>query len=206
MDFDRIVTIADSADPLVWAVLGAIVLLILLAGLLIGWTIARWRRRRHYRQRFGPEYERVRSESDSTAVAEAELERREQRIKQFDIHPLSPGERDHFAEEWNRVQARFVDDPPGAVHEADSLVNNVMSARGYPMGDFEQQAEDLSVEHPRVVDNYRTAHEIADRNARGEADTEDLRQAMVHYRSLFNDLLVSAEPETSEEQQPVEAT
>lgn len=206
MDFDRLVTIADTADPLVWVVLGAVILAILLLGILVGWAIARRRRRKQYRQRFGPEYDRVRSESNSTAVAEAELERREQRIRQFDIHPLSPAERDQFATEWHSVQGRFVDDPPGAVRDADRLVSTVMNARGYPMGDFEQQAEDLSVEHPRVVDNYRAAHDIAERNERGEADTEDLRQALVHYRALFDDLLVSAEPEHAAEQRPVEAT
>lgn len=206
MDTDRLITIAESADPIVWVVLGSIIAVILLAGFLIGWGLARARRRRQYRERFGPEYDRVRDESENTAVAEAELERREQRIRQFDIRPLSPAERDRFSADWHSIQSRFVDDPPGAVRDADRLVGEVMNARGYPVGDFEQQAEDLSVEHPRVVDNYRAAHQIAERNHRGEADTEELRQSLVHYRSLFDDLLVASEAEAHEEQRPVEAT
>lgn len=206
MDIDRLATIAESVDPLVWIILGSIVLAILLAGILVGWAVARARRRRHYRQRFGPEYDRIRAESGSTAAAEAELERREQRVNQLEIRPLDPDERDGFAAEWRRIESRFVDDPQGSVRDADRLLAEVMNARGYPVGDFDQRVEDLSVEHPEAVDSYRRAHEVAERNDQGTADTEELRQSLVDYRVLFDDLLVATEPEPSEERRPLEAT
>jgi hypothetical protein len=121
--------------------------------------------------------------------AEAALAEREKRVERLHIRPLSADEAARFGEAWRAIQARFVDDPRGAVTDADKVVGEVMHARGYPLGDFEQRVADISVDHPDVVMNYRAAREIADRHARGQASTEDLRQAMVHYRALFRDLL-----------------
>lgn len=140
--------------------------------------------------RFGPEYERAVSTTGSKRQAEAELGRRQQRVEALQLQALEPPEQERFATAWRAVQAQFVDDPSGAVSQADTLVGQVLQARGYPVGDFEQRAADISVDHPVVVDNYRAAHAIAQRaGGRGAATTEELRQAMVHYRALFEDLL-----------------
>jgi hypothetical protein len=128
-------------------------------------------------------------ERGDSAKAEKELINREKRVQSFTIKPLAPPARERFREEWTQVQNRFVDDPAGAVSEAGSLVSRVMAARGYPMADFEQRAADVSVSYPAVVQNYRAACVIVQRHGRGEAGTEDLRQAMVHYRTLFDELL-----------------
>ncbi|HEU4565630.1 MAG TPA: hypothetical protein VFS05_13305 [Gemmatimonadaceae bacterium] len=154
-----------------------------------------WQRRRSetLRERYGPEYERAVQELGDRRQAEAELLKRKERVEHLDIRPLPPAERTRFADAWRGVQARFVDDPRGAVMQADSLVEEVMKTRGYPVADFDQRAADLSVHHPRVVENYRAAREVAIRHRRGEAGTEDLRKAMVHYRELFEDLLEDAE-------------
>ena len=143
-------------------------------------------RRKRLRDHFGPEYERVVSEQGDPAKADRVLAGREQRVKKLDIRALPESARAHFVDQWRGVQARFVDDPRGAVGDADSLIGEAMQARGYPVSDFEQRAADVSVEHPRVVTDYRTAHDIA---RRGEADTEELRRAMVHYRALFEELV-----------------
>ncbi|WP_051132602.1 hypothetical protein [Sphingobium bisphenolivorans] len=147
------------------------------------------RRRANLRAKFGPEYSRTLEATGSTRKAEAELQEREKRVAAFTIRPLSPQQADAFTEAWVRVQAQFVDDPQGAVTRADALLTEVMEVRGYPIGDFEQRSADLSVDHPEVVQNYRSAHDIAVRHARGEANTEDLRRAMIHYRALFDDLV-----------------
>jgi hypothetical protein len=141
------------------------------------------------RQRFGPEYDRAVCESGSTRRAESQLHQREERVQKFNIRPLAPADRDRFLARWTQVQSRFVDDPRGAVIEADQLIAEVMSLRGYPIADFETSATDLSVDHPLVVEHYRAGHALAERQSRGQATTEDLRQAMVHYRTLFDDLL-----------------
>ena len=148
-------------------------------------------RRRHLelRQRFGPEYERALSEYGSQKRAERELLRRENRINRLHLHPLRDAARLRFEGEWRKVQARFVDDPSGAVTAADDLIKAVMDAHGYPVHDFEQRVKDLSVEHANVVQHYRAARVLADANREGRADTEELRQAFVHYRALFADLL-----------------
>jgi len=117
------------------------------------------------------------------------LEFRARRREQFKIHPLSTEAKSSFADRWEQVQARFVDDPRGAVTLADHLITDVIQARGYPIGEFQQQVADLSVDYPVIVDNYRAAHEIAERHRAGQANTEDLRQAMVHYRALFQELI-----------------
>jgi len=147
------------------------------------------RRRANLRAKFGPEYGRTVEMTGSPRKAEAELQEREKRVAAFTIRPLSPQQADAFTDAWVRVQAQFVDDPQGAVSRADVLLTEVMEVRGYPIADFEQRSADLSVDHPEVVQNYRSAHDIAVRHARGEADTEDLRRAMIHYRALFDDLV-----------------
>jgi len=139
---------------------------------------------------FGPEYERAVNDFGDRRRAESELERRARRVERYHIHDLPPGERERFAEAWRTEQARFVDQPEQAVQQAHTLVNEVMRARGYPVsGEFRQNAADLSVEHPRVVEHYRIACDIAGRQGEGQANTEDLRVAMVHYRALFEELL-----------------
>lgn len=177
--------------------------LVLVIALLIAVGVGVWfytqkRRTQNLKERFGPEYDRAVQETDSQGHAEKELQKREQRVEQLNIRPLATSERDAFAERWRSAQAQFVDDPDGAIKEADHLVGELMQARGYPVGDFEQRSADISVDHPRVVANHRAAHEIALRNERGEADTETLRKAMVHYRALFEDLLETAETEQAE--------
>lgn len=140
-------------------------------------------------QRFGPEYERTVRETGDRKEAERELASREARVRKFHIEQLPAGARDRYTEEWLTVQSHFVDEPRNALGEADRLVSSVMRDRGYPVEDFEQRTADISPDHPAVVDNYRAAHDIASRSETGEVTTEDLRQAMVHYRTLFDDLL-----------------
>jgi hypothetical protein len=141
------------------------------------------------RQRFGPEYERAVREHGSERKAEAKLADREKRVEKLNLRPLDPMERDRFSERWTSVQSRFVDSPKGAVAEADDPVSALMKTRGYPVSDFDQRAADISVDHPRVSENYRSAHEIALRVGKQGATTEDLRTAMIHYRSLFEELV-----------------
>ena len=147
------------------------------------------RRTEKLRSRFGPEYERSVAESGDRRRAEAQLEKRAERVEKYHLRPLTTEDRSRFTEQWDRVQAHFVDAPAGAVAEADQLLGDIMATCGYPMGDFEQRAADISVDHPVVVQNYRSAHDIAIRQAKGQANTEDLRRAMIHYRALFEDLV-----------------
>jgi hypothetical protein len=175
----------------------AVVVLIVLALLVLGGVVFAFSRRKqteHLRERFGPEYERAAEELGSQRKAEAELRNREKRVDKLEIRPLNPADHDRFASAWRSVQAHFVDDPSAAVRDAEDLVKKVMQARGYPVSHFEQRSADISVDHPRVVENYRAARDIADRNGQGKASTEDMRQAMVHYRILFEDLLEVAQP------------
>ena len=146
------------------------------------------------RNRFGPEYAKTIEASGTKREAEAELLGRAKRVDAFQLKPLSPVEREHFTQSWQTVQADFVDNPRTAVERADILLGEVMEKRGYAVTDFEQRSADLSVDHPVVVQNYRAAHEIAVRHGRGEAGTEDLRQAMIYYRALFDDLVLEAPP------------
>ncbi|MGK5742446.1 hypothetical protein [Micromonospora sp. URMC 103] len=146
-------------------------------------------RRRSLRDRFGPEYDRVVAERDSRAAAERELRDRERRHAELTLTPLDPESRARYAAAWEELQVRFVDSPAETVGDADELVTRLIAERGYPTGDFSDQAAHLSVEHARTLTHYRDAHEIHLRNTRGEASTEDLRQAVVHYRALFADLL-----------------
>jgi hypothetical protein len=148
------------------------------------------RRTQSLHGRFGPEYERTIAEVGDRRKAESELESRAKRVERYPIRDLSPQEQERFAEAWKVCQAKFVDQPADAVREAHNLVTQAMRDRGYPVSaEFERNAADLSVEHPRVVENYRLACDIAARHERGQANTEDLRKAIVHYRALFEDLL-----------------
>lgn len=175
-----------------------IIAIVVVALILIGIVLMIMRKREggRLKDQFGPEYERqVREAGGSRAKAEAELLRREKRVEKLDIKPLPPERREAFAADWQQVQARFVDDPERSIALADALVADVMKARGYPVDDFEQRAADVSVEHPELVANYRAAHDIAVRRSQGKADTEDLRAALIGYRSLFDELLHSGTPE-----------
>ncbi len=166
-----------------------IVIAVAVVAMALLWLLQK-RRSERLHTKFGPEYGRALEEFGDRRKAESELERRQKRIEKFEIRPISPEDRNRFAEAWRADQARFVDEPQSAVVQAHQLVNEVMKARGYPVSaEFEQTADDLSVEHPRVVEHYRLACDIAKRQENGQANTEDLRKAMVSYRTLFEDLL-----------------
>jgi hypothetical protein len=167
----------------------AIVVLVLV--LLVAVVSARRRSatRARMRERFGPEYDRAVQAQGSERRADAQLLDRTRRVEKLNLRELAPAERTRFTDQWNSLQARFVDSPQGAVAEADDLLVLLMEVRGYPMSDFEQRAADISVDHPIVVENYRTAHAIAQGLRRGEAATEDLRKAMLHYRTLFDEMV-----------------
>jgi len=181
-------------NPLVIVLLVALVAALAAAA----WLYMRNRRTEQLQSRFGPEYDRALATHHDQRQAERELEDRAERVEHLSIRPLTPAERDRYAELWQSAQARFVDDPSDATDEADQLVGEVMATRGYPVGDFEQRAADVSVQHPHVVEHYRAAHQIAVRNTRGDADTEQLRQALMHYRALFEDLLETEAPAHTE--------
>jgi hypothetical protein len=174
---------------------------ILVITVLLVWLYLRKRRTTtaELRKRFGPEYDRALQTHGSARRAEAKLANRETRVEKLKIRDLDPTERARFMLQWQSVQSRFVDYPKGAVTEADELVSSLMQTRGYPVTDFDQRAADISVDHPLVVDNYRSAHVIALRLGRDEASTEDLRTAMIHYRSLFEDLVQVRAPEDKRE-------
>jgi FtsZ-interacting cell division protein ZipA len=173
-------------DTWVWIVIAVVVVVVVLAVL---WSATRARRSRALQGKFGREYERTVEQAGDKREAERELAERERRHQQLDLRPLPTEARNRYVRDWQATQARFVDDPTGAVAEADSLVQRVMKERGYPVDDFEQRAADISVEHPDLVEKYRTAHGIAQSSERGEASTEDLRQSVRHYRTLFEVLL-----------------
>jgi hypothetical protein len=172
----------------------ALVIVLLVVVGAVAWVLMQRRRSDQLRERFGAEYQRTVSELGDRQRAEAELAEREKRVSQFDMRRLSQQEFERFSQTWRATEARFVDEPVAAIKEAERLVVDLMRSRGYPIGDFEQRAADISVDHPHVVENYRAARAIAIMNERGEADTEQLRQAMVHYRALFEDLLETDAP------------
>lgn len=175
-----------STTTLTAVIVLAAIVVVAIGALLFG----RKRRTANLRAQFGdPEYARALEATGSRRHAEAGLDARKERVESFHIRPLASADQARFAESWRRVQARFVDSPGGAVTEADQLVADLMSTRGYPVSDFEQRASDISVDHPSVLTHYRTAHEIALGQAQGKASTEDLRQAMIHYRTLFEELV-----------------
>ena len=174
-----------------------IILVIVIAAIAIAAAviISRRRRSQHLRSHFGPEYDRTVQMQGNPAKAEAVLLEREQRVKKFSLRPLPPADRERYATEWAAVQRRFVDDPSTAVTQADRLVTTVMAARGYPMTDAEQREADISVTHPDLVQNYRSARDLTQRHVAGQSSTEDLRQAMVYFRSLFDELLEVPKPQ-----------
>lgn len=182
-----------------------IVVLVAVVLLIVGAVVffVRKNRTEKLRKHFGPEYDRAVAEGGDRRVAEAKLEERAERVKKFNLRPLSAEDRARFTEQWDRVQAHFVDAPAGAVTEADQLIGDIMGTRGYPVGDFDQRAADISVEHPVVTQNYRSAHEIALRQSKGQATTEDLRRAMIHYRALFEELVSHTKDTTVVERKPV---
>jgi LPXTG-motif cell wall-anchored protein len=177
-----------NTTPLNWLVVAGILLIALLA--MAAWFLFQKRKQSaRLQQRFGAEYERTVGELGGRSEAEAELKAREERVESLTIAPLAPAEAARFTQAWNALQGRFVDNPKGVVIQADQLIRELMLKRGYPMADFEHRAADISVDHPDVVDNYRAAQVIAARDERGQADTEELRQAVVHYRVLFDEML-----------------
>jgi hypothetical protein len=170
----------------IWIAAAAVAVLLIIGLIAAG---ARRSRRAALRDHFGSEYDRTVEAAGSRSRAEDELVARAEEVKSFDIQPLSAAERDRYRGEWKSIEARFVDRPTTAVVEADELIADVMRTRGYPMADFEKHAALLSVKHPRVIEHYRAGHDIIDRQGRGAASTEDLRQAILHYRTLFEDLV-----------------
>jgi hypothetical protein len=189
--------------PTAWIVVAiiAIAIIIIIAGVI--WS--RRRRSAQLKDRFGREYDRTIEAKGGRAQAEADLAEREKRVEKLHIRPLSSDERREFLDRWSDVQARFVDDPARAVAFADALLGDVMKARGYPVSDFDQRAGDISVDHPVVVEHYHKAHDIAVRHGQGEASTEDLRQAMIHYRALFDNLVGAEAPAASAAREPESA-
>jgi len=186
-----------SARDLAIIVAAATIVVGVIVAAVATWLSLRKRRTENLRTQFGrAEYDRALKEDGSRRHAEAGLKERNERVESLPIRALAPGDRARFIESWQRIQARFVDGPGGSVTEADQLLGDVMSTRGYPVSDFEQRAADISVDHPTVLQNYRTAHGIAVRQAEGLANTEDLRQAMIHYRTLFEELV--GQPELTE--------
>ncbi len=175
-----------------WIILAVVVVVALIA--LAASLLYRKRQSQRLEQRFGPEYGRAVDELGSRTKAESELKTREKRVEKLNIVALTPSEATRFGQAWKVLQGSFIDNPKGVVVQADQLVRELLLKRGYPMGDFERRAADISVDHPAVVENYRAAQAIAARDLRGEADTEDLRKAVVHYRALFDELLEVSEP------------
>ncbi len=178
-------------------VIGAVVVVATVA-----WQAMSKRRTAHLRGRFGPEYDRVADDAESRRDAERELRAREQRRERLDIRPLPAESRERYVATWQSVQAQFVDDPRGATWAADGLIRSVMEERGYPMTDFDQRAADISVDHPTVVENYREGHRLAQSSDGAEGATEDLRQAMRHYRALFEELVEAGAAEEPLSREP----
>ena len=174
-------------DPRLIALAAAVIVIVAV----VAWLYVRKRRGTTavLRQKFGPEYDRAVLTHGSERKAEAKLADREKRIEKLNIRDLDLREHERYSKQWQAVQSRFLDSPKGAVAEADDLVSSVMKARGYRVSDFDQRAADISVDHPRVVENYRSAHEIALRVGKDQGTTEELRTAMIHYRSLFEELV-----------------
>ena len=181
----------ETLDTQTWIILAVVVVLALIA---VGAWFYRRKQSDKLQGRFGPEYDRTVNELGSRTKGESELKAREKRVERLEILALAPSEAARFSEAWQALQTRFVDNPKGVVVQAEQLVRELMEKRGYPMGDFERRAGDISVDHPDVVANYRAAQAIAVRDQKGTADTEDLRKAVVHYRALFDELLEVREP------------
>jgi hypothetical protein len=182
----------ETIDTQTWIIIAAVVVLGLIA--LGAWFFYQKKQSHKLQKRFGPEYDRTVNELGSRTKGESELKAREKRVERLEILPLASSEAARFTEAWRVLQSRFVDNPKGVVVQAEQLVRELMEKRGYPMGDFERRAGDISVDHPDVVANYRAAQAIALRDQKGTADTEELRKAVVHYRALFDELLQVKEP------------
>jgi hypothetical protein len=177
----------DAMSEQAWIALVVVAALVLLA---VGaWSFRRRKQSDRLKERFGPEYGRAVDDLGSRAKAESELKARESRVDHLKLVALSPAEATRFSQAWSALQGQFVDNPKGVVARADQLVRELLQARGYPVTDFDRRAADISVDHPVVVEHYRAAQAIALRDQRGEADTEEQRQAVVHYRALFDELL-----------------
>jgi hypothetical protein len=175
-----------------WIVIAVAALLIVAVA---AWQMLKQRQTKELQGQFGPEYERTVESADSKKAAESELAARRDRLEQLDVRPLSSAARERYTAQWQSVQVQFVDSPAAAVASADQLIQSVMADRGYPVEDFETRAADISVDHPQVVENYRQGHRLAQKSSDGGDSTEDLRQAMRHYRALFDDLV---EPDDDE--------
>jgi hypothetical protein len=172
-----------------WILIGTSVVVVVAAVILTASMVRNRGKTARMKQHYGPEYERLVSEAGDRRAAEKELTARERKRDKLDIVPLTPSALSDFATRWHQVQTGFVDNPATAVGVADRLVTAVMRARGYPVDDFAERAADISVDHPQVVENYRTAHGIHLAQQRGEVSTEQQREAFVHYRALFETLL-----------------
>lgn len=173
-------------DTWVWIVIAAVAAIVVLG---IVWSVTRAKRSRELQDTFGREYDRTVDEAGGRRAAEKELRERQKEHDKLELKPLSPEARDRYVRRWQSTQTRFVDDPSGAVAEADALVQEVMKERGYPTDDFDRRVADISVDHPDLVEKYRTAHGIAKSADRGDASTEDMRHSVRHYRALFAQLL-----------------
>lgn len=184
-------------------IIGVVAVLVVIA--IAAWLWSRRQQSRRLEERFGPEYNRTVETLGDRGKAEAELRQREKRVEKLEIVPLAPADAARFSQSWKTLQGRFVDNPKGVLMEADQLVRELMVKRGYPMGDFERRAADISVHHPAVVDHYRAAQAITLRDRRGEADTEEMRKAVVHYRALFDELLETGEPARADQTEHLEA-
>jgi hypothetical protein len=182
----------EQVDPAVWLLIGVVIVIALIL-----YFAFRRRRSTALREHFGEEYDRTVETAGGRGKAEAALEERERRVAELDIRPLRPQERAEFTGEWQEVKALFVESPVEAVHHADRLLANVMKTRGFPMADFDRRYEDLTVDHAEVARHYREGHEITARHNRGEASTEDLRQAMIHFEALFDELVNDTGDESS---------
>jgi hypothetical protein len=176
------------------AIIVAVIVIVVVALAIWYFTGQQRRRREELRNQFGPEYDHAVESYGERGRAEQALSERAERVAALHIHPLDADESRRYGDDWHQVQTDFVDDPEGAIRRADQLTIEVMQHRGYPMGDFEQRAADISVDHANVVEHYRAAHALAGKAERGDATTEDLRQAMVHYRTLFEDLIDARQP------------
>jgi uncharacterized protein YneF (UPF0154 family) len=175
-----------------------VVVVVVIVGVILGLVFSRRRHSDKLQEKFGTEYDRTVQSMGSEKKAQTELNERQKHVGTLDIRPLSVSEHDRYLAEWTAVQSKFVDEPGKAIIDADRLIMEVMQIRGYPVSDFEQRAADISVNYPALVTNYRGAREIANKNKLGQANTEELRQAMIYYRSLFEELL-KTEPVVGEE-------
>ena len=167
----------------------AVVLVLVILGAILGLIFSRRQRSKRYSAKFGPEYGRTVKTMGGQKKAQTEMDERQKHVETLNIRPLSLGERERYLAEWKAVQTKFIDQPGQATVEADHLITEIMRVRNYPVSDFEQRAADISVNYPALVSNYRLAREIANKNEHHQADTEELRQALVYYRSLFDELL-----------------